>query len=262
MEAKAGRGKSPRRQWPPILSARADRGLPGQADSFPAVSLASGGRKHAQRLRQPTRPAPPPPSRALSPGGCPGNLHARLRFPGDRDRLPGSGPAPRNGPAAAQAQWGVPASVPTPSRLARASLCSSVSLACTATEPAAQGHLSGRRGPSRGGVRPLEGGDGLGARWAWRGLQEAEAEEKGGSSGHRRPPAALTGWAGPGSGRARAASALRPRPRVRRRPSGRGLQAAARSAAAGCECGPSPRGRAPEGPAWRLLDPAPNPGAP
>lgn len=68
-------------------------------------------------------------------------------------------------------------------------------------------------------MRPLEGGDGLGARWAWRGLQEAEAEQKGGSSGHRRPPAALTGWAGPRSGRARAASAPRPRPRLRRRPS-------------------------------------------
>lgn len=113
-------------------------------------------------------------------------------------------------------------------------------------------------------MRPREGGDGLGgrARWAWRGLQEAEAEQKRGSRGRRRPPAALTGWAGPGSGRARAASASRPRPRLRRRPSGRGLLAAVGTAAAGCECGPSPRGRAPEGPAWRPLAPTPDPGAP
>lgn len=93
-----------------------------------------------------------------------------------------------------------------------------------------------------------------------------QAEQKRGSRGRRRPPAALTGWAGPGSGRARAASASRPRPRLRlrlrRRPSGRGLLAAVGTAAAGCECGPSPRGRAPEGPAWRPLAPTPGPGAP
>lgn len=112
-------------------------------------------------------------------------------------------------------------------------------------------------------MRPREGGDGLGgrARWAWRGLQEAEAEQRRGSRGRRRPPAVLTGWAGPGSGRARAASASRPRPRLRRRPSGRGLLAAVGTAAAGCECGPSPRGRAPEGPAWRPLALTPGPGA-